>query len=156
MVDGYPIRAAVPEDAPLIHGLYGRSVRALCARHYDAGVIDGWLAPRSPRGYLRGIETGEVFVAHCGTEVVAFGAAVPGAIGAVYVEPRLTGRGIGSLVLNHAIGLATRIPCSEVSLKSTLNAVTFYSHHGFVEVDRGTFRMGAVDVPIVSMVRKMF
>ena len=72
------IRPARPEDAPRLHQLHTASVRALCASHYSAEVIDAWLLNRAPSGYLRPIERGVLFVAERTDRIIGFGEATAG------------------------------------------------------------------------------
>jgi ribosomal protein S18 acetylase RimI-like enzyme len=142
------IRPARGDDAARVHELHTVSVRTLCAGHYAADVVDGWLARRAPADYRRPIERGDLFVAERGGEVVGFGEAAPGRILAIYVDPAAARQGVGQALLRHAIGRAGPGP---VRLEATLNARAFYARHGFVELARFTIRRNLVDVPVVFM-----
>jgi GNAT superfamily N-acetyltransferase len=147
------IRSARVEDAQCIHDLHTSAVRALCAPHYAPAVVEGWLANRSPKGYLRGIESGATFVAEMKSQVVGFGEAIPGEVVAVFVDPAFGGRGIGSSLLRHALFFARAEHRGPVRVESTLNAVGFYERFGFAETGRSVVRRNQVEVPIVIMER---
>ena len=145
------IRRAAAKDAPRIHELHLASVRALCAPSYSPAVLEGWLADRSPDGYLPGISSGGLFVAEANGEVVGFCEGAVGEVRAVFVDPRWGRRGVGTALLDHALSLARAGASRPVRLESTLNAVTFYERHGFRQVSRSTVRRNQVEVPIVVM-----
>jgi predicted N-acetyltransferase YhbS len=147
------IRLATPSDAPRLHELHTASVRRLCAPHYAPEIIDGWLANRRPAGYLPPIERGDLFVAEHAASIVGFGEAVPGVIVACYVDPTVVRRGVGSVIMRHALEIAERGPDGRIRVEATLNAAPFYGRFGFREVQRSTLRRGAVDVAYVLMER---
>ena len=91
------IRPARSEDALRLHELHTTSVRALCAGHYSADVIEAWLWNRAPSGYLDPIERGALLVAERAGRVVGFGEAAPGTVIAVYVDPAAVLQGIAVL-----------------------------------------------------------
>jgi GNAT superfamily N-acetyltransferase len=145
------IRQATLADAPRIHELHLASVRALCAPSYDQAAIDGWLTGRSSESYLSGIAEGATFIAETSTRIVGFCEAIPGEVRAVFVEPQSVGKGVGTALLSRALSLAAVGHSGPVRLESTLNAVTFYEHFGFRQINRASVRRNDVDVPIVVM-----
>lgn len=145
------IRTARADDAPRIHALHTASVRALCAGHYAANVIEGWLANRAPESYLAEIARGALFVAERDGLIVGFGEATAGTVVAVYVDPAAIRRGVGRAILRHALGLARRGHDGPVRLQATLNARDFYAREGFRDVERATVRRNHVDIPVVVM-----
>ena len=147
------IRLATPADAPRLHALHTASVRRICAPHYAQDVIDGWLAHRAPAGYLTRIERGELFVVEREGSIVGFGEATPGVVVACYVDPAFVRRGVGSVIMAHALALARQGHDGPIRVQATLNAVPFYGRFGFRELERATLRRGDVDVPYVLMER---
>ena len=145
------IRAARAVDAPRLHELHTASVRALCAGHYSADVIEAWLLNRAPSGYLEPIERGDLFVAEQDGRVIGFGEAVPGFVIAVFVDPAHALHGVGTAILQHALALAHREHAGAVRLEATLNARDFYARAGFREVTRSTVRRNRVEIPVVVM-----
>ena len=148
------IRPAGPTDAARIHEVHVSSVRALCAPAYEHTVVDGWLKGRSAEGYLWGIAQGATFVAEASSGIVGFCEAVRGEVRAVFVEPGWAGQGVGTFLLSHALSVASGESSGPVRLESTLNAITFYEHFGFRQINRATVRRNDVDVPIVIMERR--
>jgi hypothetical protein len=71
MKETITIRKAFPADAGPIHELHLRSVRQLCCEVYSLETIEGWLANRTPQGYLPGINRNEMYVAESEGRMVA-------------------------------------------------------------------------------------
>src|SRR5262245_53593524 len=128
------IRAAALADAQRIHELHLSSVRTLCAPHYEPHAVDGWLNKRSPKAYLRSIESSAIFVAEMDSKIVGFGESTAGEVLAVFVDPGYAGRGIGTALLRHALRFA-QAEQNPVRVESTLNAVPFYERFGFRMVE---------------------
>ena len=145
------IRRATASDAPRIHELHIASVRTLCAPAYAPSILEGWLANRSPNGYLRAIASGGLFVAEAAGQILGFCEGAAGEVRAVFVAPRWAGRGVGTALLSQALAFAMAGASRAVRLESTLNAVGFYERHGFQRVAQSTVRRNDVDVPIVVM-----
>jgi GNAT superfamily N-acetyltransferase len=155
VVDGsIKIRTARAEDALRLHELHAASVCTLCAKHYTKEIIEGWLESRTPSGYLPPIEREAILVAEINQKIIGFGEAATGAVVAVYVDPSATGQGVGRLILARAVDLARDGHSGPIRVQSTLNATSFYEHHGFVEVKRATVSRNQVEVPIVVMERR--
>jgi ribosomal protein S18 acetylase RimI-like enzyme len=114
-------------------------------------VIDGWLSDRRPQGYLPPIQRGDIFVAEYSPRIVGFGEAVPGVVIAIYVDPIAVNRGVGSVIMRHALEIAQSGQAGRVRLEATLNAVGFYRRFGFHEVERSSVRRGQIAVPCVVM-----
>jgi GNAT superfamily N-acetyltransferase len=149
------IRTASTEDAPRIHAIHTAAVRTLCAICYPAEIIDGWLLNRTPSNCLPSIERRAIFVAEVKQEIVGFGEASPGSVVAVYVDPAAIGKGVGRIILTHALELAHRGRSGPIRVESTLNASSFYQHHGLVEVQRSSVKRNHVGVPIVVMEQRV-
>jgi predicted N-acetyltransferase YhbS len=149
----FTIRTARTDDAARLHELHTAAVRQLCAPHYAPGVIDGWLANRSPAGYLPEIERANIFVVEHGARVVGFGQAQPGIVVACYVDPAFGRRGVGSTIMRHALVIAGRGHEGPIRIESTLNAAPFYARFGFRQIGRASVRRNHVDIPIIVMER---
>jgi GNAT superfamily N-acetyltransferase len=155
MKEQVTIRQAIKLDAAPIHELHQRSVRQLCSEAYSKEIIEGWLANRTPQGYLPGIDRGEMYVAEIDGRVVGFGHAVPGEIAAIYVDPAFTRRGIAKQLLQHGMNMATAGDSKAVKIDSTLNARPFYESCGFRFVKEITLRRNNVDIPALELRREI-
>jgi GNAT superfamily N-acetyltransferase len=150
---GFAIRTATPADAARLHEVHTAAVRELCGPHYASDVIDGWLANRTPGGYLPEIERAAIFVIEHERRIVGFGVADPGIVVACYVDPARARRGVGSAIMAHALTIARRGHDGPIRLESTLNAARFYERFGFRAVARSSVRRNHVDIPVVLMER---
>ncbi len=149
----FTIRRAGPGDAARLHELHTAAVRRICALHYAPEIIGGWLCNRTPAGYLPEIDRGAIFVVDDDGRIVGFGAAVPGVVIAVYVDPTAVRRGAGSAIMDHALAIARHGHDGPIRIESTLNAARFYERFGFREVGRSSVRRSHVDIPVVLMER---
>jgi GNAT superfamily N-acetyltransferase len=145
------IRAARKDDSGRIHDLHSRSVRELWPGHYTAAQIEGWIAGRTPEGYLPAVLLGEIFVAERGSRLVGFGHARRGSVEAIFVEPEAAGTGVGRALVQRAVLEARRGHAGPIRLTATLNAVGFYERLGFVQVERKVVRKGDIALPVVVM-----
>lgn len=145
------LRQAQSTDARHLHELHTAAVRTLCAQHYPAEILDGWLLNRTPDGYLVPIDRGAIFVAQSDSTVLGFGEAAPGVVVAIYVHPSMTRQGIGTRLLRHALERARQANSGPVTVESTLNATAFYARSGFREIRRSTLKRNHVEVPVVVM-----
>ena len=150
---GFAIRTATPDDAVRLHELHTAAVREICAPHYAPDIIKGWLANRTPAGYLAEIERAAIFVVEHEGRIVGFGEAAAGVVVACYVDPALARRGVGSTIMAHALAIARRGHDGPIRVESTLNAAPFYERFGFRAVARSTVRRNHVEIPVVLMER---
>lgn len=145
------LREGHPDDAPRLHEIHTSATRTLCSPFYEPSVIDGWLEARAPSIYVPLLERGALFVAESDSGILGFGEAKPGSVVAVYVDPAVAGRGIGTAILGRAMELARAGHEGPIRVHATLNARSFYERHGFRETHRTTVRRNHVDIEVVAM-----
>jgi len=145
------IRAARRDDAISIHEIHTRSVTALCADVYSTEIIDTWLKNRTAEGYYKAIDRGCMYVALADDAVVGFVNVVPGEIWALFVDAPYAGRGVGAQMLEYALSVARREHAGPVKVVSTLNAVPFYTRHGFRLVQYSAEPRGDIEIPVAEM-----
>ena len=145
------MRKAEEADAAPIHELHLRSVRQLCSAAYPMEIIEGWLANRTPRGYLAGILRGEMYVAVIDRKIVGFGHAIPGEIAATYVDPDYVRRGIGSRLVGHGLEMAKARASGIIRVESTLNARSLYEKCSFRVIREMTARRNDVEIPSLEL-----
>lgn len=126
------LRRAAPADADAVADLYLRARHAAAdipALVHSDGEVRGWIAERV-------IAQTELWIAENeSAALVGLVVLDEGWLDQLYVEPTLTGRGIGAKLLS----LAKRERPSGLRLwtfASNLRAQRFYERHGFVEIDR--------------------
>ncbi len=131
------IRRATPEDAPAIRAVHSAAIRGICASVYAPDEVDAWTSGLTLDRYVSGMERLEFLVAEQAGSVIGFAAVdLPcSEVHALYVAPSITGQGVGSALLDAAEGLAFEAGLRRLTLKATLNAVTFYELHGYSQVE---------------------
>lgn len=127
------IRRAIPRDVPSICEMHNSSIRELCIGSYSQDQIEDWIGALKPDGYIKAIETLEFMIA-VEEDIVGLSIFDPGKaeLTALYVSPRHTGQGIGTMLVTEVEALSREARIYELSLNSTLNAVRFYERKGFV------------------------
>jgi GNAT superfamily N-acetyltransferase len=117
---------------------------------YSQETITGWLKGRSPEGY-RGIAKKEMYVFEDQAEILGFSHVVPGEVVAIFVSPKSARKGIGTVLLNHAIPYAEGNWDGPIRIEATLNAVHFYKSAGFKKVEETIVVRNEIEIPIVIM-----
>jgi GNAT superfamily N-acetyltransferase len=145
------IRTATRDDAAAIHDLHTRSVKGLWGTHYSEAQIGGWIAGRSPEGYVPAISREELFVAEADSELLGFGHAANDSVKAIFVDPDVAGTGVGTALLQHALAQIGKHGAGPTRLTSTLNAVGFYERFGFRATGKRSIENGRVSIPVVDM-----
>jgi len=110
-----------------------RAVRAGCAGHYPAAVIDAWVAAPVAPSLVRLAQAGGALVLEEEGVVLGFAAldAHSGEIDAVFVEPARQGRGLALVLINALEDMARQAGLRRLYLSAALNAVPFYRRAGY-------------------------
>ncbi len=143
------IKTAITSHAKEMHRIHTSAVKTVCKDFYTAEQIKAWLEGRSPEGY-EGIKKGEMYVAEDDGKIVGFGHAIPGEVVAVFVDPAFHKKGIGKLLLDYGLKIASKGK-KKVKVESAINAESFYKKHGFVKVRNDVCIRGGVEIPIIVM-----
>lgn len=128
------IRPATLTDTAAMCAAHKASIATLCAGHYSAEDIKGWLTILSPEIYKSAINSKIVIVAEKNERVVGLGILDPehNDINALYIHPQVVGMGFGKGMLQELEQKALRNGTDRLALYATLNALDFYAHHGYV------------------------
>ncbi|HQP30695.1 MAG TPA: GNAT family N-acetyltransferase [Deltaproteobacteria bacterium] len=130
-------RKATPEDAAEIAALVVKTIRESCAPAYrdNKRVIGLWCADKTPANLAGtiGQQGNYTVVAIIDEHIMGVGLLHRyGEIALCYVHPYYQGRGIGKGLLEDMERKARALKIKTLLLKSTLNAVSFYQLHGYV------------------------
>lgn len=111
------------------------SIEVLCAGHYSAQDIAGWIKVLSPGIYENAIKKKVMIVAKDEDEIQGLGILdlEHKEIRAIYIHPEVKGRGVGKRILSELERTASENNTDQLTLYSTINARGFYKHHGYVE-----------------------
>lgn len=127
------LRAAGPDDLPVLWELRTRAVAHGCAAHYPESVLATWLAASAPESLPRLLSAGGGVVAKEAGRLLGYAVldAASGEVDAVFVEPGAQGRGVGALLIKALEEMAQRAGRERLFLSASLNAVPFYRRAGF-------------------------
>lgn len=143
------VRPMINTDAVAIHAIHTACLRKTLSSHYSCEQLEAWLEGRTPEGYLRGAENGEIYVvAERGEAVVGYANWQDQELLSLFVLPEFQNQGVGSLLLK-----ACDANADIRWVKATLGAVGFYSRFGFLRVRRGEMEKRGVQIPHILMAR---
>jgi len=137
------IRPAKLSDTPKIAATHKASIEGLCADSYDAQSIAGWVAILSPGIYESAIEDKVMIVAEEQGDILGLGILdiEQATIGAIYIHPKAKGTGCGRKLLLELETIALKNKVTELTLFSTINALGFYQHHGYVHIEKAFHKL---------------
>lgn len=129
-------RPATQADLSTLWELRTRAVRAGCAAHYPAAVIDIWCAAPAPTSLPLLVQAGGAVVAEEDGRIVGYAVLNldTGELNAAFVEPSHQGRGIALQLLQQLESMACQRGLSRLFLSASLNAVPFYERAGFLSL----------------------
>jgi predicted N-acetyltransferase YhbS len=143
------VRPMINTDAEAIHGIHTACLRKTLSSHYSSEQLEAWLEGRTPEGYLRGAENGEIYlVAERGQAVVGYANWQDQELLSLFVLPEFQNQGVGALLLK-----ACDANADIRWVKATLGATGFYSRFGFLRVRRGQMEKRGVQIPHILMAR---
>jgi GNAT superfamily N-acetyltransferase len=129
-------RPATLADLSTLWELRTRAVRAGCAAHYPAAVIEIWCAAPAPASLPLLVQAGGAVVAEEDGRIVGYAVLnlETGELNAAFVEPSQQRRGIALQLLQQLESMARQRGLSRLFLSASLNAVPFYERAGFVSL----------------------
>lgn len=148
------VRAAEQGDTAALCRVHRASIRELCITHYTDSELRVWYERLYPEYYTRYINEGEIYVAEKDREIIGFCQLDQrsGRIEAMYICPRHSRMRIGTLLLKKLIAVAMTYGIKLLHLSSTLNAVPFYEHNGFIQKESLQYRFQeGVEISCVTM-----
>jgi len=132
------IRAATLRDSEQIAVTHRASIEGLCSECYNAQDVAGWVDIISPGIYESAINEKVMIVAAKGGEIIGLGILdlERQEVAAIYVHPQCKGTGVGKRLLSALEAKALEKHLDRLTLCSTINAVGFYSHNGYIREDK--------------------
>jgi GNAT superfamily N-acetyltransferase len=141
-------------DARALAALQRRAIRALC--RYSEAQLRGWLSTVTTAYLAHTIACRLSLVAKLGTCVGGFGQldVARGRLTALYVEPSLTGLGLGRALLDALVQCAGVPTAPVLELSASPNSVGFYERQGFhQQAPRAVAVAGAQPLRVIEMCR---
>jgi putative acetyltransferase len=128
------VRSAKMTDTEKIAATHRASIRELCSEFYSKHDIDGWIEIIDPSIYENAVKEKVMIVAEEKDEILGLGILdlEQREIGAIYIHPKVKGKGVGSRLLLELETRASNANAERLTLCSTINALRFYQHHSYV------------------------
>ena len=132
------IRGAEKSDTKKIAETHKASIEAICSTAYNSQSIAGWVEILSPVIYKNAIEEKVIIIAEENEEILGLGILDLGEkeIAAIYIHPKVKGAGYGRKLLLELESIDLKNKVNQLTLYSTINALGFYQHHGYVSSDK--------------------
>lgn len=147
-LSGFLIRPAQQGDGQALYDVTHLSILASGQAFYSSEQLAGWMGARTAATYEAIIAKGNVMVAERNGQLVAFVDTEGGEVTRLFLLPEATGSGLGKHLLELGIERVKREYKEDIRVEATLNAESFYAHHGFKAVERGFFSHGVGGEPI--------
>lgn len=131
------VRPATESDAEEMCRVFRESVREMGSACYAPGQIESWAGGMTVERCLQRIRTGCVLIAEIDGKQAGWGQidVGTGEVDMLYVAPEYVRRGVGTALMRYMEDLAARKGVETLRLRASLNAVPFYRHAGFTEVE---------------------
>lgn len=130
------IRIAVPADAAAACDLVRGSISELCTADHggDGSTIEAWLANKTPDNFRAWLSSPRhvAIVAEAGGDLAGFALLNrDGRIALLYVAPQVRFRGVSKALLASLEERARALGLEELTLESSLTALSFYERCGY-------------------------
>lgn len=127
------IRQAREDKVQVIWEIRNVAISCQCVGHHSPEDLEIWTNGETTTQFIDGVSD-SFYVVTLDDCVVGTGAIhlESGRIDAIFVHPHPMRTGIGRQIMSHLENLALDARLTQLSLESTLNAVTFYRAQGFV------------------------
>lgn len=132
------IRLAKTTDTEKIAATHIASIKGICSKCYASESIASWVTILSPDIYENAIRDKVMIVAEEKGEIFGLGILdlENTEIGAIYIHPKAKGTGCGRQLLMELESIALENNVDQLTLCSTINALGFYQHHGYVSANK--------------------
>lgn len=144
----FNIRPAQAGEGQALYDVTRLSILASGQSFYSSDQLAGWMGARTAETYEAIIAKGNVIVAVQEDKIAGFVDAEAGEVTRLFLLPEATGTGLGKNLLKLGIETAKRDYVGDICVEATLNAESFYAHHGFKTVEHGFFSHGVGGEPI--------
>lgn len=145
---------AKKKDMHFIVRLHRQSVWKLNKDHYSKTQLRGWTAKKTFM-FKKFFLFGNLYVYKEDDKIIGFVNYKKNEVWGLYLSPEAKGKGIGKKLLLFAENNMKKSKAKEVVLESSLMAVNFYEHMGYVKIKENQRTFGGVKVTSVEMKKKL-
>jgi putative acetyltransferase len=129
------------QDAAATRGVFERSVHTTASINYASEQLDAWaplgLDEAASAAWAEARAAAHTIVAVEDDEVIGFSDLVDGAaLDMLYVDPRVSRRGVGSALIASIVSLAQESGAATIETHASLTARPLLERHGFVVVEQ--------------------
>jgi len=160
------VREAGSDDASRMRAVHLDAIEALGGQAYSDEQVAAWAHDRDPAEYPVEIKGTYAVVAETDDRLVGFGwmrpdaeglvAPVDGELTALYVDPSVTRRGVGTRLCTELESEARRRGVESLGLWASRNAVPFYETQGYRRVTEHTIEFNdGVEGTVVEMRKQL-
>jgi len=152
------IRRARPADVDDVQLVHTASIREGTGDHYPPEVVQVWVRAFIPANFPENIKKKEFFVAELPDGRIGAFLVVnlrTRELDSLYVAPWAKGWGLGSYLLGYGEEVARLAGLTDLWLDASLNAVPFYTRHGWEEIGRHNRVRAGVEIPVVRMEKSL-
>ena len=117
--------------------MHTASIQELCTSHYTAGEIREWTNQLTPERYISAMGTFEFLLAEVEDKIQGFCVLDldNAELNALYVAPWAVRKGTGKALMSVAEEMARKQGLIQLSVRATLNSVSFYEAVGYVRLE---------------------
>jgi putative acetyltransferase len=140
----FALRPFVPDDTPVLAGIFAASIEALAVDDYSESQVDAWAAAADDEDeFAQRIASLLTLVATMEGSPVGFASlATPDHIDLLYVHPGVAGQGVGTMLLDALEKLAAARGATKLTVEASDNALEFFRARGFKAMQRNSVPLG--------------
>ncbi len=140
----FALRPFVPDDTPVLAGIFAASIEALAVDDYSESQVDAWAAAADDEDeFAQRIAGLLTLVATMEGSPVGFASlATPDHIDLLYVHPGVAGQGVGTMLLDALEKLAAARGATKLTVEASDNALEFFRARGFKAMRRNSVPLG--------------
>ena len=152
------IRKATSKDAEEMCKVVRAAIKEVNSKDYTPRQIKAWLSHNTTKGYRESMKKGRrwfVAVERGKIAGVARADSENETIKALYVNPRMHGKGIGKKLYLKMEKFLRAQGVKKLVVESTITAQKFYKKMGMKKTGKRNVKMSGVKIPVVVMEKKI-
>lgn len=128
------IRSFRPDDAPQLANIVQRGLREINSRDYAADIIDNMCSHFAPERFIELAADRHIYVAVVDDRIVGTVSRDANKVYTLFVDPDMTGQGIGRQLMRHVEMVAAQEGHDYVEAGASITAHQFYLASGYHDI----------------------